>query len=132
MISTDTSDHQILIEYFKYIITKYTSKKMTNRRSFTTQHFDRYVFCLNVIMAEKYIPIVDLNRKIKDVLEKGIGYEIDKKTVRRIVDHLSFEKLVKIQQIKTQITYEGSDKLDKDEYDSDDQIFKYQEILQEK
>ena len=78
------------------------------------------------------MPIVDLNKQIKAKLEKDMSYEIDKKTVRRIIDHLSLEKLVNIQQIKTTITYEGSVKLDKEDYDSDDQIFKYQEVLQTK
>ncbi len=39
--------------------------------------------------------MVDLRNGIKNDLEKGKGYEIDKKTLKRIVEKLSQEKLVK-------------------------------------
>ncbi len=39
--------------------------------------------------------MVDLRNGIKNDLEKGKGYEIDKKTLKRIVEKLAQEKLVK-------------------------------------
>lgn len=39
--------------------------------------------------------MVDLRNDIKTILEKGKGFEIDKKTLKRIVDKLLKDKLVK-------------------------------------
>ncbi len=41
------------------------------------------------------ISLVDLRNGIKNDLEKGKGYEIDKKTLKRIIEKLASEKLVK-------------------------------------
>jgi hypothetical protein len=38
--------------------------------------------------------MVDLRNDIKNILERGKGFEIDKKTLKRIVDKLKRDKLV--------------------------------------
>ena len=38
---------------------------------------------------------MDIRNGIKNELEKGKGFEIDKKTLKRIIEKLALEKLVK-------------------------------------
>lgn len=44
---------------------------------------------------KKNISIVDLRNDIKNELEKHKGFEIDKKTLKRIIDNLKTDNLVK-------------------------------------
>jgi DNA-binding IclR family transcriptional regulator len=54
-------------------------------------------------MQKKFIPIIDLIKEIRTDLEGNRGFRIDKKTVRRIVDHLEQEGLVVTKDIR--VTY---------------------------
>ena len=42
---------------------------MRGRRSLTTQHLDRYIFCLNMVIKKKFIPMVDMIKEIRSDLE---------------------------------------------------------------
>jgi len=117
-----------LIDYFRLIISNYMHKldnagagvgepenlkssKITNsmmrgRRTLTTQHLDRYIFCLNCVMGKNFIPIIELIKEIRDNLEYNRSYRIDKKTVRRIVTILQSEGLVQIKEVEIIIQYE--------------------------
>jgi hypothetical protein len=55
------------------------------------------VFCLNQVVQLGNISLVDLRNDIKNVLERGKGFEIDKKTLKRIIDKLLKDNLVKTQ-----------------------------------
>lgn len=50
-----------------------------------------------------HISEVELRKRIKMELEKDKGFEMDKKTLRRIVDNLKREGLVKTKQFKVTI-----------------------------
>ena len=111
-----------MIDYFRHIISLHTTlyrdgistaqaSILKGRRTLTTQHLDRYIFCLNKVIEKQFIPIIDLVKEIRTDLEASRGYSIDKKTVRRIVDHLEAEGLVHTKDIKVtyQLSYDNKD-----------------------
>ena len=77
---------EIIIDYFTSIIVD--GKTSTSKRSLTVETINRYVFCLNKVHSVGNISIVDLRNDIKNELEKHKGFEIDKKTLKRIIDNL--------------------------------------------
>ena len=66
-------------------------------------------------------------KEIRTDLEANKGYQIDKKTVRRIVEHLEKEGLVKTKEIKVTISYGGDQ--DSDSSRGDDQKCKIVPIV---
>jgi hypothetical protein len=49
---TEIDEQRMLIDYFRHIITLHTSganQILRGRRTLTTQHLDRYIFCLNKV-----------------------------------------------------------------------------------
>jgi len=66
-----------------------------SRRHLTVETINRYIFCLNKVVELGHISLVDLRNDIKNELEKHKGFEIDKKTLKRIVDKLKQDNLVK-------------------------------------
>lgn len=81
------------------------SAMLKGRRALTTQHMDRYIFCLNKVILYNFIPLIDLAKEIKTDLEAKYKYAIDKKTLRRILSHLEAEGLLCIKEIKVTISY---------------------------
>lgn len=61
----------------------------------TVETINRYIFCLNKVTELGHISLVDLRNEIKNELEKNKGFEIDKKTLKRIVDKLKQDNLIK-------------------------------------
>ena len=61
----------------------------------TVETINRYIFCLNKVTGNGHISLVDLRNDIKNELEKHKGFEIDKKTLKRIIDKLKKDNLVK-------------------------------------
>jgi FKBP-type peptidyl-prolyl cis-trans isomerase (trigger factor) len=61
----------------------------------TVQTINRYVYCLNKVIESGHISLVDLRNDIKNDLEKAKGFEIDKKTLKRIIEKLVKDKLLK-------------------------------------
>ena len=57
------------------------------------------------MQEKKFIPIIDLTKEIKDKLEKKLPYQIDKKTVKKMIDVLAMEGLVVIKDIRVTIDY---------------------------
>lgn len=91
----------IVIEYFTNLITE--GKQSSARRQLTIETINRYVFCLNQVIFQGHISLVDLRNDIKNILEKGKGFEIDKKTLKRIVDKLLKDNLVKTVNFKVTV-----------------------------
>jgi galactokinase/mevalonate kinase-like predicted kinase len=54
----------------------------------TIETINRYIFCLNEVNFQGNISLVDLRNNIKNVLERSKGFEIDKKTLKRIIERL--------------------------------------------
>jgi len=54
-------------------------------------------------MQQGHISLVDLRNDIKSILEKGKGFEIDKKTLKRIIDRLLRDKLIKTVNFKVTV-----------------------------
>lgn len=63
-------------------------KSSASRRSLTVETINRYIFCLNKVVEKGHISTIDLKKDIMDELEKGKPFEIDKKTLKKIVDNL--------------------------------------------
>lgn len=58
-------------------------------------------------MQEKnFIPIIELKKEIRENLEKNRSYDIDKKTVRRIVTTLESEGLVEVKYVEIVVSYD--------------------------
>ena len=74
-------------------------------RHLTIETINRYIFALNVVQESDrgHISEVELRKRIKTDLEKDMGFEMDKKTLRRIVENLKREDLVKTKQFKVTI-----------------------------
>lgn len=94
---------EVIVEYFKLIISQTNSTSscekgspMKGRRTLTSQHVDRYIFCLNYVIERGFAPIVDLVKGIKSELEFNRSYHIDKKTVKRIIEILLSEGLLEV------------------------------------
>lgn len=101
-------EQRLLIDYFRHIITLHTagpSATLKGRRTLTTQHLDRYIFCINQVVEKGFIPLLDLIKDIRTQLEGNRGYSIDKKTVRRIVEHLEAEQLLCTKDVKVTVMY---------------------------
>ena len=54
-------------------------------------------------MSQGHISLVDLRNDIKNILEKGKGFEIDKKTLKRIIERLQRDKLIKTVNFKVTV-----------------------------
>lgn len=101
----------MLIDYFRHIMNLYMNKDsgtmLKGRRTYTTQHLDRYIFVLNKVSEHRFIPLIDLIKEIRTDLEANRGFRIDKKTVKRIVEHLQMEGLLMAKDVKVTYQMEG-------------------------
>lgn len=63
----------------------------------TIGSINRYIFTLNAVheSAGGHISEVELRKRIKQELEQNKSFEMDKKTLRRIVDNLVNAGLIK-------------------------------------
>ena len=96
----------IVKEFFVRLIQGGAPSQMrTPTRHLTIETINRYIFTLNVVQESErgHISEVELRKRIKMELEKDKGFEMDKKTLRRIVDNLKREGLVKTKQFKVTI-----------------------------
>ena len=91
---TDYSD--VVKQFFIRLIQGKTQQ--TSSRHLTVETINRYIFTLNALHESEYghISEVDLRNLIKMDLEKHKKHEMDKKTLRRIIDYLRKEDLLKI------------------------------------
>lgn len=81
------------------------SQTRTPTRHLTIETINRYIFVLNVVQDSErgHISEVELRKRIKMELERDKGFEMDKKTLRRIVENLKQASLVKTKQFKVTI-----------------------------
>ena len=72
--------------------------QQTSSRHLTVETINRYIFTLNTLHESEHghISEVDLRNAIKADLERHKKHEMDKKTLRRIIDYLRKEELLKI------------------------------------
>jgi len=77
----------------------------TPTRHLTIETINRYIFALNVVLESPrgHISEVELRKRIKMELERDKGFEMDKKTLRRIVENLKQAGLVKTKQFRVTI-----------------------------
>lgn len=92
----------LLIKYFTRLIQE--GKASATKRSLTIEVINRYIFCLNKVYNQGMISLVELRNDIKNELEKNKGFEIDKKTLKKIIDNLKIDNLVKIVNFLVTIT----------------------------
>lgn len=98
--------NMIVKEFFVKLIQGGTATQTrTPTRHLTIETINRYIFTLNVVQESErgHISEVDLRKRIKQELEKEKTFEMDKKTLRRIVENLKREELVKTKQFKVTI-----------------------------
>lgn len=69
-------------------------KESASRRSFAVETINRYIFCLNKVVECGVISSIDLQNSISEVLEKEKPFEIDKRTLKNIVEKLEHDNLV--------------------------------------
>ncbi|CDW77868.1 UNKNOWN [Stylonychia lemnae] len=93
MIKFGHSKDDIIMDYFQDIIQE--GKVSSARRQLTVETINRYIYCLNKVTENGHISLVDLRNDIKNELEKNKGFEIDKKTLKRIIEKLKKDNLVK-------------------------------------
>ena len=94
--------NMIVKEFFVELIQGGTK---TPTRHLTIETINRYIFVLNVVQESPrgHISEVKLRNRIKMELEGDKNYEMDKKTLRRIVENLRVAVLVKTKQFKVTI-----------------------------
>jgi hypothetical protein len=59
--------------------------------------------------------MVELSRYIRTRLEGDKDFSIDKKTVKRITDHLVEEELLAYQEVRVTVSYQGCDSEDSEQ-----------------
>lgn len=134
-----SSKADVVIDYFtnliqtgKQSVKPADGKQSINRRSLTVETINRYIFCLNRIIEKGNTSTVDLRNEVKNELEKDKGFEIDKKTLKRIIDNLKQDKLIKTVDFEVtieQASGQGIQKmiktlvLDPDYNSSDEQLY---------
>ena len=75
-------------------------------RHWTRETINRYIFILNTVLGSEggHISEVDLRKRIKNELERDKNHEIDKRTLRKLVETLEGEHLLKTRQFRITIS----------------------------
>ena len=83
------SDYSELVKTFFICLIQGTTQQ-TSSRHLTVETINRYIFTLNALHESDrgHISEVELRKKIKMELERNKGYDMDKKTLRRIIENL--------------------------------------------
>lgn len=79
----------IVREYFKALL-----KDKNKKRSITIDTINRYIYTLNLVYKSEVISMIDLKHHIKTDLERGCGWDIDNKTMKRITSLLKESNLI--------------------------------------
>ena len=107
MLGSSSQKSMLVKEFFVRLIQGGAPSQMrTPTRHLTIETINRYIFTLNEVQQPRrrgHISEVELRKCIKLELEKDKRYEMDKKTLRRIVENLKREGLVKTKQFKVTI-----------------------------
>lgn len=100
-------DKQELVRQYFISLCQESSTQQTRTRSrhLTVDTINRYIFVLNQVheSPQGHISEVELRKKIKNDLEKEKPHEMDKKTLKRIVENLKKDNLVKTRDFKVTI-----------------------------
>lgn len=72
-------------------------------RHLTVESINRYIYCLNKVQAHNHISEVELRKSIINDLEKDKRFEMDKKTLKRIIEHLKRDNLVKTKDFRVRL-----------------------------
>ena len=65
-------------------------------RNVSLSSYNRYIFILNILYEKKILSFVEIKHHISNELEKNKGFEIDRKTIRRLLTTLEKIGLIKI------------------------------------
>ena len=81
---------------------------------------NRYIFTLNVVRNSPrgHISEVELRKRIKNELERSKSFEMDKKTLKRIVEYLRREGLVMTRNFRVTIYQSNLDNNEASDYDA--------------
>ena len=101
------SKSEVVKRYFVALITETNPGGGTNNssRHLTIETINRYIFCLNLVNNSEHGHISELvvRSQIKCDLEKNKNHEMDKKTLRRIIENLKRDELIKTKDFQIQI-----------------------------
>ena len=76
-----------------------------HQRQITAQTLNRLVFCLNKVEEKEVISLLDLKFDLQRELEGAYTWEIDKRTVKKLVDLLVKCELVKVQKYSVTVEH---------------------------
>ena len=94
---TGSSKSEIIKNYFIGLITASDqSQRNQASRHLTVETINRYIFCLNLVHGSEHGHVSELavRSQVKKVLEKQKDFEMDKKTLRRIIENLKHDALI--------------------------------------
>ncbi len=97
----DGAERRIVREFLRSAIVK-RETKFHKKRIVTVETLNRYIFALNTIYVEKVVTALDLKLKIRKELEGRLGWEIDKKTVLKMLAVLEQEGLLAMKEFPLQ------------------------------
>lgn len=70
----------------------------------TVETINRYIYTLNAVHNSRgHISEIELRKRIKNDLEKSKNFEMDKKTLKRIIENLRKDGLVQTKNFKVTI-----------------------------
>ena len=93
-----SSKAEVVKKYFIGLITQSDSNpRHQASRHLTIETINRYIFCLNMVHESEHGHVSELavRSQVKKVLEKQKDFEMDKKTLRRIIENLKHDELIK-------------------------------------
>lgn len=93
------SKAEVVKKYFISLITEVNpgSAGHNSTRHLTIETINRYIFCLNLVNNSEHGHVSELvvRSQIKLDLEKNKNHEMDKKTLRRIIENLKRDNLIR-------------------------------------
>ena len=124
---------QMVKDYFIKIL-----KSKNKKRSITIDTINRYIYSLNLIYKYEVLSMIELKYFIKNDLERGWGWDIDNKTVRRMTGLLKEHGIIRAYEFEIkyipQEDNESEDSQSSEEYvedysdNEDDPEFKLKKI----
>lgn len=97
----------------QYFINLIRDSTQQSSRHLTVETINRYIYTLNAVHKHGHISEVELRKLIKSDLERSKSFEMDKKTLKRIVENLRKEGLVQTKNFKVTI-YQAGESADSD------------------
>lgn len=106
---------KVVVSFFKHLLSTHSSSvtKTRKKRQLTMETLNRYLFTLNKIYEHEVFSQHQLMTAIQTDLESQYHEKIDKKTLKKILDLLEGESLIKIH--KYRVTYDDENESSEDE-----------------